>query len=261
MHAYQLPLPSDVQLMPRLRAAALHLLLSAGVALLAAVLVFGLWYPGDFRHMAGGRGLFLLVVTVDVVLGPLLTFVAYNAKKDPAHLRRDLAVIAALQLAGLAYGLHTVYVVRPVAMVFEHTRFRVVAAGDVLEAELDKAPPHLRKLPMTGPWTLAVRSAEPGSERSDAIFKALQGVDTSQRPGFWRPYADARLDAFAAGRPLELLLQREPGRRAELEDRVRSVGVEPSNARFLPVMARGEWTAVLDAAGNIAAFLPVDGFK
>lgn len=248
-------------LRPRLRAAGAHLLISAAVAALAAALVFGLWYPGAFRHMAGGRGLFILVVSVDVVLGPLLTFVAFNLAKGWPHLRRDLAVIAALQLAGLAYGLHTVYEVRPVAVVFEFTRLRVVSAGDVLVEELPKARPELRRLPLTGPWTLAVRPAEAGKERNEAIFMALKGVDTSLRPGFWRPYTEARSEALAAARPLMILLNREAGRRAEFDKILADAGVDPASARFLPVMARGDWSAVLDATGHIATYLPADGFK
>ncbi len=231
------------------------------VAASAAALVFLLWYPGDLRHMAGGRGLFFLVVSVDVVLGPLLTLVIFDVTKGWAHLRRDMAVIAALQLTGLGYGLHTVYEVRPVAMVFEFTRFRVVSAGDVLKEELSKARAEYRRLPLTGPWTLAVRPANPGRERSDAIFMALKGVDTSLRPGFWRPYSEAREEALAAARPLALLLEREGPRRAELQSILADAGVNVAEARFLPVMARGEWVAVLDTTGNIAAYLPADGFK
>ena len=50
-------------------------------------------------------------------------------------------MIGVLQLAALVYGLHTVYIVRPVAMVFEVERFRLVTANDVLLDELPKALP------------------------------------------------------------------------------------------------------------------------
>ena len=123
----------------RALAAGVHLSISLAIALLAAILVFGLWYPGDFRLLAGGRGLFVLVMSVDVVIGPLLTFAVFNRTKGVRHLRRDLAVIATLQAAALAYGLHTVYVVRPVAMVFEVDRFRLVTP---MRCELRSSPRH-----------------------------------------------------------------------------------------------------------------------
>ena len=52
------------------RASGIHLLYSLGVALMAALLVFGLWYPFPYRELAGGRELFLLVISEDVVCGP-----------------------------------------------------------------------------------------------------------------------------------------------------------------------------------------------
>ncbi|MGZ5132283.1 MAG: hypothetical protein ACXWJ1_13285 [Caldimonas sp.] len=86
----------SLELRPRARAAGVHLLISAAVAGLAALLVFGLWYPGSYRLLAGGRDLFLLVTSVDVVIGPVLTFAIFNLAKGWRHLRRDLAVIGVL---------------------------------------------------------------------------------------------------------------------------------------------------------------------
>lgn len=244
----------------RFRAAGWHLLGSLLVAALAAALVFGLWYPGAFRGLAGGRSLFLLIVTVDVVLGPMLTFAIFDLRKGWPHLRRDLAAIVALQVGALAYGLHTVYVARPVALTFERDRFRVVTASDVLADELPKALPDYRSLPLTGPWTLSTRAAQPGEEKNDALFMALKGFDTSQRPGFWQPYDDARSDAVAAARPLKALLQRHSDRGADLQAQVHDAGLALDHARFLPVIARGNWVAVLNPQGDIVTFLEADGF-
>ncbi|HYI06323.1 MAG TPA: hypothetical protein VD858_15630, partial [Reyranella sp.] len=119
------PMQTSFDLRRRAFAAGVHLLISAVVAILAAVLVFGLWYPGAYRLLAGGRDLFLLVTAVDVIIGPLLTFAVFNLAKPRKELRRDLAVIGALQLAALFYGMVTVYEARPIAMVFEVDRFRL----------------------------------------------------------------------------------------------------------------------------------------
>ena len=79
------------------------------MALLAAALVFGLWYPYPYREISGGRELFFIIVAVDVVMGPLLTFAVFNRKKPLKELKRDLGVIVLLQLAALGYGLWTVF--------------------------------------------------------------------------------------------------------------------------------------------------------
>jgi hypothetical protein len=254
------PLLKRLELRQRARAAGLHLLVSAAFAALAAALVFGLWYPGFYRTVAGGRDLFLLVTSVDVVLGPLLTFAVFNLAKGWRHLRRDLAVIAVIQLAALFYGLHTVYIVRPIGLTFEVDRFRVIAAADVYEPELPTAAPAYRTLPLTGPWLLGTRAPRPGDEHADAVFMGLQGIDRANRPTFWQPYADSMPDALAKSRPLSVLLARYPARAAEFRTNLAGMRADEATVRFLPLMARGDWVIVLDASGTVLGPLQADGF-
>ena len=96
----------------RLRASGLHFCISLCIAALAAMLVFFVWYPAYYREVSGGRDLFLILVAVDVVLGPLITLVIFNRAKPWPVLARDLAVIALLQLVALGYGMWTVFVAR-----------------------------------------------------------------------------------------------------------------------------------------------------
>jgi hypothetical protein len=245
----------------RLRAAGLHFILSLVVAVFAAALVFWLWYPGAYRNISGGRDLFFLVVVVDVVLGPLLTFAVFDRSKGWPHLRRDLAVIVALQLAALAYGLYTVYLARPVALVFEKDRFRVISAVEVYLPELPEAPEAFRKLPLTGPWTLSLRETQPGDERKDAMFKAVvEGVDTSQRPKFWVPYDMGRAQAATRARPVGDLLKAHPTHSQTITAALQAQGLSPEQARFLPVRARGEWVALLNPEGTVLGFWPLSGY-
>lgn len=244
----------------RWRAAAIHLTLSAAVATLAAVLVFGLWYPGDYRLLAGGQSLFILVTLVDLVLGPLLTLVVFDVKKARRHLRRDLMVIGLLQLAGLAYGLHTVWVARPVVMVFEIDRFRVLSEGQIRVSELPQSPAAYRTLSWRGPIVVGTRKPVSVADRNDALFSAVDGFDIGQRPIYWQPYDQSRADVRLRARSVALLFRAHEAQRAVLTARVRDFGLDPSTATFLPVIARGDWVAILDPTGRIAGFLPVDGF-
>lgn len=244
----------------RTRAAAVHLLISLALAALVAALVFGLWYPGAFRLLSGGRELFFLVIAVDVVLGPLLTFTVFDLSKGWPHLRRDLALIALIQLGALGYGLYTVLLARPVAMVFEVDRFRVLTSEQVLLSELPQARPEYRSLPLTGPWLLGTRLPSRGPESNEALLTSIDGVDIGQRPRFWQPYSESTTDALARSRPVAVLLAHYPQRAAELNSRLRDLKIDPASVAFLPVMARGDWVALLDPDGSIVGFLPVDGF-
>jgi len=48
--------------------------------------------------MSGVSDVFLLMLGVDVVLGPLVTLVVFNTRKPRAELVRDLAVVVLVQL-------------------------------------------------------------------------------------------------------------------------------------------------------------------
>ncbi len=250
----------QLEIRHRARAAGLHLLISAAIAALAAALVFGLWYPGMYRTVAGGRDLFLLVTSVDVILGPMLTFAVFNLAKGWKHLRRDLIVIGMIQLAALLYGLHTVYIVRPIALAFEVDRFRVIAAADVYGPELPKAAVAYRSLPLTGPWLLGTRAPKPGDEHSEAVLLNLQGIDRANRPLFWQPYADSLADALAQSRPLSVLLAHFPARAAEFRASLADMNADEATTRFLPLVARGEWVIVVDGNGAVIGHLHADGF-
>ena len=260
------PLPKRLLAAPslalrhRARAAGIHLVVSAAVAALAAALVFGLWYPGDYRRLSGGRELFLLVTGVDVALGPLLTFAVFDLKKGWPHLRRDLAIIGALQLAALGYGMHTVFIARPVAMVFEVDRFRVITAVQIDDAELAKAPPAYRTLPLTGPLLLGTRKPEKGDESNDVLFRGLAGVDLAARPSFWQPYESSVAQALQRSRPVAELLAHHPERQDALRAELGDMKADPAVSRFLPLMARGDWVVVIDRDARLLGVLPVDGF-
>jgi len=244
----------------RLRAAAIHLTLSGAIAIVVALVTLSLWYPGAFAGMAGGRSLFKLVVAVDVVMGPLLTLVVFNTAKPRRELVRDMAVIGTLQIAALAYGLDVLFQARPVALVFEVDRFRVIAANEVRAQELPQAAPPYRSLPFTGPWVIGTRATRSGDEKLEAIDLALAGYDIGQRPTFWQPYSDSRTAALAAARPVEVLLKRYPARGSEIDEILRDARLTRHDARFLPLVARGDWVAIVDSRGDVAGYAALDGF-
>ena len=253
----------QLQFKERLHVGGIHLLLSLAVAASVTVLVFGFWFPGAYREFAGGTHLLLLVMAVDVTLGPLLTFAVFDRRKGRSHLRRDVATIAVLQLAALSYGLYTVHQARPVALVFEQDRFRVIAAADVLEKELNDALPELRELPLNGPRMIAVRKATPGAERNQSLMTAvMDGVDTSQRPSFWIPYGpEERRAARQGARPLAALMKHYPAENESIQNDLRAMGItQEATARFLPVRARKDAVAVLKEDGTVAGFLMLDGY-
>ena len=244
------------------QAAGIHMLCSVGVALSAAVLVFGLWYPFPYRDLSGGRELFLLVASVDVVCGPLLTLVLFNPVKPNAELFRDLAMVVLIQLAALGYGLYTVWQARPLYLVMEVDRFKVISAPDLRDASLTELPASLKPRWAGGPITIALREPKNLEEKNTVLAESVVGgADYGERPGFYLPYeGDAALKSLKRAKPLELFLEKYPMQQEAAHSLAANKGADIAQWMYLPVRGRTDWVVVLDQQAQIQGFLEGDGF-
>ena len=255
-----------VNIVNRLRAAAfsasVHLVCSLVVAVLAGLLVFGLWYPYPYLEMSGGRTLFLLVVAVDVVCGPLLTLVLFSPTKPRIELWRDLTLVALIQLMALGFGLFTVREARPLFLVHEIDRFKVVTASDLDALAVAALPAAIKPLIWGGPRLVAIRQPSSNEERNRVLFDAIQGGrDYAERPDFYLPYDDANaLKALKTAKPLAIFLKRWPLQQASASKMAQDQKQDLKQLMYLPVTARQDWVAVLDKQGQIQGFLKGDGF-
>ena len=244
------------------KAGGVHFLLSLLVAALAAGLVFGLWYPHPYREFAGGRMLFLLLVGIDIVCGPLLTVVVFNPLKSHKELVRDLSFVVLIQLAALSYGLWTVWQARPLYLVLEVDRFKVIAAPDVDIEALDNLPLELQPRLLEGPRIVAIREPKSSEERENVLRESIQGGrDFGERPEFYLPYQNTNaLKSLKHAKPLSGFLQKWPVQQATAKELAVKKGSDIAQWLYLPVLARQDWVAVLDKQGQIQGFLKGDGF-
>jgi hypothetical protein len=246
----------------RLKASALHMAFSLCIATLAALLVFAIWYPNPYRDISGGRELFLLLVAVDVILGPLITLAVFNRNKPSRELRRDLAIVAVIQLAALGYGLWTVAVARPVHIVFEYKNFRVVHAIDVPPELLPQTPDGIDALPLAGPTLLGLRPFKDNKERLDATMAALQGLTLSSRPDLWQPYAQSVQEVLKVARPVSELKTRFASEAADVDRALAQAGRTSQNTVYVPLAGRKSfWTVFLDSStAQVVATMHLDSF-
>lgn len=245
------------------RAAAWHFLASVLVAALAAALVFGLWYPFPYRDLAGGRALFLIVVAVDVVCGPLLTLVLFNPGKSRRELFLDLSLVALVQLAALAYGLYTVAQARPVYLVFEVDRFKVVTTADIQPGALKPDAGGFHALSWTGPSIIGVRDAHNSDERLQSLDLSMQGLEPSARPDWWQAYELSKSQVLQRAKPVDALRTKQPGAASLIDQAVTDSGKAESALGWLPLTSfrSTSWVAFVDLnTAEVLAFAPVDGF-
>lgn len=242
-----------------------HFAVSLVVACIVASMVFGVWFPYPYRQLAGGTELFFLIMGVDIVCGPLLTFVLFNPAKPKRELFMDLSLVVVLQLAALAYGIWTVHQARPLYLVHEVDRFKVIALADVDAAELATLPQALQPQLFKGPQTVGLRDASK-EEREKVLFESVQGGrDFGERPSFYAPYDAAKAaKAYAKAKPVETFTKKHPSKQADMDklqaEAGEGAGREAKLLRYLPIIARQDWVAVLNPQGAIVGYVQGDGF-
>lgn len=233
----------------RWQAAGLHLLISAAIAAGVIALMLSLWYPGPLFEAAGGNELILILIGVDVVIGPLITLVVFRSGKP--GLKFDLAVIAALQLAALAYGMYAVYLGRPAFLVFVRDQFQMVSAAQLDPEELAKAKyPEFRQAPIGGPQlAYAVIPTDPRELKELTMF-GLLGHDLQEFPRLFVPYAERTADVLAQAWTLERMRSLEPHSAQAVDAWLAQSSVKEADVRYLRMRARRAWMAVLIDAGT-----------
>lgn len=253
---------SDSHLRFALRYALRHALVSLLVAGLSALFVFGLLYPPPTAALLGVGSIFLLLLGVDVVCGPLLTLLLANPAKSQRERWLDFSLVGLVQLAALLYGLHSVWVARPVVLAFETDRLVIVTANEVQTENLPQAPASLQTLSWWGLHLVGTRKAASSGEFFKSMELGLDGISPAMRPDWWISWGSTLSDMRARAKPVTELLERRPQDSDALHTAIESTGLTAENLYYLPLTTRHvkEWVVLLDAGMRIAGYAPVDGF-
>lgn len=242
----------------RLRAFLVHLSISGIIGILVGLVFWFVLYPAPLFRAVGGLDIFLVVLAVDVVLGPCITLLIFRRNKK--GLVFDLAAIAAVQIAALAYGVMTLYAGRPVYVAALGPRFEVIQASEIDRSDLAESG---QELPRWGPLWVGVREEPDPVKRSDMIFSALAGVDYGHKPKYHAPLAQMQARLLAEARPIAELRMRNVAADAEITAWLQAKGYADDAARFVGLKARAQDMAViLDAKTaivvGVAPFRPWD---
>lgn len=167
----------------KLKAFFVHLAISVALVSATYLLIRLLWYPSPLIKATDVSKIFIMILLVDLVLGPLLTFIVY--KKNKKTLRMDLTIIVLIQLSALGYGLYSVYEARPVFMAYVADRFELVRVNDIIEDD-----EYEDGLPKFGPQYVYVDlERQDASEKLDSILKETEyNISPAQRPKFYNNF-------------------------------------------------------------------------
>lgn len=179
---------SSSLLRAKIKAALIHLSITATLAVLVVLAVNHFWFPyGTLRFLKGWE-IFLVLIACDIVLGPALSLVIFNQNKQRRERIIDYSVIAAVQLAALFYGLHMLSQNRLAFLVYTVDRYEAVSAGDLSKEEMAKAPnPKWRNLSYVENYVVAVQP--PDATQADffsMVFSGLEDKDLQFFPSLYR---------------------------------------------------------------------------
>ncbi len=169
----------------KLKAAGLHLLISAIVIGSFLLIVYFIWYPYPFYITEGLSHITIILLGVDLVLGPLMTLILY--RKGKKYWLFDLSIVLILQLSAFAYGAVTIAEGRPVYIVFATDVFKTVPPSlidthDLKDKSLDYS------LLSTPIYIYAIAPSDP-KEREKLMWSALEeGKDIELLPEYYQNY-------------------------------------------------------------------------
>lgn len=247
--------------MPRWKAFCIHLSISALIAVVVVSTMYFVWYPDPLFVAMGGNDLVLILIGVDVVLGPLITLIIFNPAKGRRLLRLDLSIIALAQASALAYGVYVVAEARPVYVVFSIDRFDAVAANELFDEDLAKVKnPVFASRPWGRPRVVGVAMPSDPKEQLEVIQWAVSGSDLQVFPQYYKEYPELAQNALQRAKPIADLRKRHPEEKAQIDAALAKIGRRDEDLRFLPLKARSrDLTVLLDAkTGAVAGYAEVN---
>jgi len=247
----------------RLKAFGLHLLGSAStLSLILGGLYVG-WYRWPGWHLTDVTQVVTVMVGVDVVLGPLLTFIVASVSKPRRVLVRDIAVIVVVQLAALIYGSTSLWNGRPLYYAYSEGVLQLVQAYDI-DAEQwavggrqnPELAPHWYSLPR---WIWAPLPQDSETRQKIMTSAITGGDDVISMPQYFKPWEQGVPELRKKLKKMDNVAYFALSEKKRLKERMQAAGFDTDQLNSIPLTGRGHpLLAVFDPASVklVAIFSP-----
>ena len=227
----------------RLQAFGLHFSGSATVLLLVLGTLYLGWYRWPGWYLTGVLHVLPVVIGVDLVLGPLLTFVIANPKKSRRELARDVGCIVAVQLVALGYGTTALWNGRPLYYTFSVKELSVTQGIDLQPREIALArksnpdfAPHWYSRPR---WVWAPLPKDETTSKAIVQSAVQGGFDVTSMPRYFKPWQEGLPDLRQKLTRIDGLGYFSLARQKILHQRLKDEGFDPDAADVLPMTGHG----------------------
>ncbi|MGA2778751.1 MAG: hypothetical protein ABSF94_14440 [Steroidobacteraceae bacterium] len=227
----------------RLRAFGLHLLGSAtALTLVLGTLYLG-WYAWPGWYLCDAKNVVIVLMGVDLALGPSLTLIIANPRKPGRVLARDVSIIVAVQLIALTYGSIQLWTGRPLYYAFSESVLQAVQAYDlapdaVAVAEQQNSPlrPHWNSLPR---WIWAPLPQDATLRKSIVKSAIGGGPDVIEMPQYFRPWQEGLEQLRQKLKPVGEVGYFTKPQKILLKERMQADGLATDQANSIPLTGRG----------------------
>lgn len=163
-----------------------HLVISFFIALIVVGVVFFIWYPSPLAKAVGVTHIFLMMLVIDVIIGPLLGLLVY--KEGKKSLKMDLFIIILIQISALSYGVYSIAQGRPAWLVYNVDRFELVRNNEILREQITQASLQYQQPSWLKPQFVGVEFAKDKNIRGDEMFaEVFGGILIAQKPERYVP--------------------------------------------------------------------------
>jgi hypothetical protein len=223
-------------LMTRARLFAQRFAATGSLLLLAFMVIRFLWFPGGFFQISGIAKLLLVLVAVNLVVGPGLSALLYKPGKW--GLKFDLIIVACIEIAILGWAMHEISERRPAFVVFAVDRFETVTVAEVDPGSLNSSQFAERAgaLPRLVYAELPTDADAMSRLIDDTVILGMQDID--RRPEFWKPYAAGMAFIKEAAMPLSALASLHDKRAGSIERWLARQELTVDDYLYLPVRGR-----------------------
>src|SRR5882724_9766491 len=227
----------------RLKAFGLHLLASTcALSLILGTLYFG-WYRWPGWYLAEVARVVVVMAGVDLMLGPLLTFIVARSSKPRRELARDIGMIVAVQLIALIYGTVSLWSGRPLYYAFSESVLQLVQAYDISADEWalgsqqnPQLCPHWYSVPR---WIWAPLPKDP-AEREKIVGSAISGGDdVISMPRYFKPWEQGLPELRMRLKKVDAVGYFFGPDKKILKERMRAAGFDPDAADTMVLTGRG----------------------
>lgn len=171
-----------------------HLTISIAIALFFIALVFFVWYPAPLAKAVGVTQIFLMLIAIDVIIGPFLTLLVY--KEGKKTLKMDLTIIIVIQVAALSYGIFNITQGRPAWIVYDNAgRFDLIRNNEIETGKIEQAQPAYQKASWLKPQIVALEKENTVAAQNKRLFDDFShGVVPTMHPERYTQLIHAKFD-------------------------------------------------------------------